>query len=261
VNKYLRAFISWMKLIMANEVAYKGNFILKVIALIIFDFFGPIIALLMYSVSSGIPGWGFEQYLLMVGTFTLVWGINDTFFDNLAHGLIHLLRQGEFDITMLRPFKVLGYWTVTAGNPRQSFRILSGLAIVSYALLSFNSIVFVNILSYIYLIFLATLFMYSINVLIASLAILFVKSSSLIGIFENILSVGSFPLTVYGPIGSFIFTFVFPLGIAAFYPAVALIGGLDLILILKLTLVISLFLVGNILIWSFALKRYTSAGG
>ena len=262
MNKYIKLFIAWTKLMISAEAAYRWNSIIKAVAMVVFDFFAPLIAIIIYSVSSGIPGWSFEQFLLLSGTFTIVEGLNEALFGDLGWGIIWDLRHGEFDMSLVKPYNTLGFMSSASSHPRSFVRVFVGLGIVTYALVNYAiAVTLVNLLFYVFLILLGLVFLYSTVVLISSLAILFVQTSNLMNALFNILLIGRYPLNVYGSTGVFVFTFIFPLGVAAFYPASALLHGISLIFVLKLALIIMFYLVVNVLLWNFALKKYSSAGG
>ena len=72
--KYSHMWKVKFKLRLALEMAYRKNFIMRMISLVIFDIISPIIAIVIYNISSGIPGWEFSEFLLFIGTFTFVFG-------------------------------------------------------------------------------------------------------------------------------------------------------------------------------------------
>ena len=64
----------WMKnlaLELQKEMIYKLNFFLKVVGLVLADIVAPLITLLIYRSTPGIPGWTFEEFILFQGSFIL----------------------------------------------------------------------------------------------------------------------------------------------------------------------------------------------
>ncbi len=260
--KLLRIWKGAMKLVLSGEVAYRFNFILTVIAYLLFSVTGPIIALLIYNVSSGIPGWTFEEFLLLSGTFTIASGINYTFLAGISWETIEKIWQGTYDAVLIRPVRPLALATATAFNTDNLPNIVVGSAIVIFAFSKLNLALNANMLvSYIFLLGLAILFFYSLDIIITSLAFLVTKSGVLMSILDEILGLGKNPISIFGATGMILFTFIFPIGLAAFYPASALLGKLSLPAIAELAVVAFAFFGISLLAWSFAIKKYTSAGG
>ncbi len=57
------------------------------------------------------------------------------------------------------------------------------------------------------------------------------------------------------------FTFVFPIGLASFYPAQALLGLVSPGMLALLALIAISFFVVSLLAWNSGMKKYQSAGG
>ena len=69
MNKYLSLWIKNLELELAGEMIYKMNFFIKTVALIFADIIGPLVTMLIYANTSGIPGWSFHEFILFQGTF------------------------------------------------------------------------------------------------------------------------------------------------------------------------------------------------
>lgn len=252
----------WIKLEMSREVAYRANYFFKAIAMFTFGIVGPLVAMIIYSVSRGIPGWSFEEFLLLTGVFVFVAGINHLFFQAITWHTVHAIREGEYDVNLVKPVSPLMFATITAVNLDGLTRTFLGAFVIVYALVKMGWVFsLINFLGFVFLILLALLFMYSIDILIAALAFLVVKSYALLDIFREFLAVGQNPLTIYGATGMLVFTFIFPVGLAAFYPASAILGKIPTLTILYLAAIAFGFFVFVLLIWNLAIKKYSSAGG
>jgi len=260
--KLWRLWLGSAKLELSDELSYRFNFTLKTIMNFFTNFFTPIFTLLVYTISSGLPGWSFEEFLLMNGIFILVSGLGGTFFQSMTWRTLDDIWRGRYDQHLIRPVNPLTYATLKTFNPDGLPAVTVGLLIASYALIKLHWIFSVdNLLAFIALVGLALLFLYALCVITIAMAFLFTKSWVLINAFEDILGIGKNPLSIYGSAGTFLFTFVFPVGIAAFYPAQALLGRLSLPMIGELALVAFAFFGFSLLMWNFGIKKYTSAGG
>ncbi|MCG2717968.1 MAG: ABC-2 family transporter protein [Nanoarchaeota archaeon] len=243
-------------------MAYKTNFAIKMLAFIIMDMIGPLVALLIYKNTAGIPGWTFEEFILFTGTLTLVFGFGHAAVIMMPARIIDDVRQGHFDKHLLRPFKSLTYFLFSSPDIDGVAEITVGLILVSWAFVKLGLTVFSwNFLIYIFLIIIGFIFQYAVMIMISALAFLFVKSWALFDVFFTLTNFARYPLTVYGGGITFFLTFMFPIAISASYPADALLNGISGFGILKIVLPVFLFLFVSVWFWNMAMKKYSSAGG
>ena len=260
--RWLKIWKSWTSLEIAREMAYKGNFFLKSIGVAIIGVVGPLIALLIYSNSKGIAGWSFEQFLLLTGIFSLASGLNSLFTMSMTFRTIAKIRDGEYDIDLVRPMRPLSYVLATSTDIDASAEIISGIAVISYALPKLGlHLAATNVAASLLIILLALLFFLSLNIIIVACAFLVVNSYSLIDLFYEVAQVGKNPITVYGKTGSLVLTYIFPIGLAAFYPAQALFGKLASTELIQLIIISLGFFAFSVLLWELGIRKYQSAGG
>lgn len=258
----LNIWKGWIKLELSKEIAYRLNFLFKAIAMFAFGISGPLVAIIIYGVSKGIPGWNFEEFLLLTGIFLFIKGLNHLIFESMTWKTIDLIREGSYDVRLVKPINPLTYATLTAFDIDGITNTLLGGFVLTFALIKIGWIFnLINLVSFIFLIFLALLFIYSIDILITSMAFLVVKSYALLDIFREFTNIGKNPLTIYGATGSMVFTFIFPVGLAAFYPASAILGRIPTITIFYLAAIAFGFYCFVLLMWKLAIKKYSSAGG
>jgi len=245
---------------LSSEMAYKWNFFIRCVGLILEDLVGPLIVLLIYTTTSGIPGWSFEEFLLLQGTLIFVLGFNHLFFILIPSGTIEKVRRGTFDSILLKPFKPLAYLTFSSIDWDGMAEMLVGLFIIIYSLLRIDFTI-INLFIYIFIIILAILFEYSAMVLIGALSFLVVRSYALFNIFFKLTDFVRYPLGIYGLPIRFVVTFLVPVAVASFYPVEALLRGTTPLGILKIVIPVVIFFTVAIALWEVAMKRYTSAGG
>lgn len=260
--KYLRLWKKTFALAVAEDFAYKWNFLIKAFALVLVDFLGPLVALLIYQSSAGIPGWSFEEFILFTGTVTLVLGIGHTGMYGMPWKIIDAIKNGEFDRFMVKPMNTLAYMSLDAWDLEGFAEVLAGLVLVGWAGMKLAAgITFANILIYIALVLAACLFLYAAMVYIAAMAFLVVKSYGLFDLFFEFTKFSRWPLNIFGVTTRIVFTFIIPLGIAAHYPTTALLHGMKLLAAIEIVLPILVFFALSLLAWKYAMRRHTSAGG
>jgi ABC-2 type transport system permease protein len=262
MSRYLRLFLKNSALRLSSEMAYKWNFWVKTFAVALGDLIGPVLILLIYSTTSGIQGWSLAEFILFQGTLTLVIGFSHVFFTLIGVQTIDMVRHGKFDAALIKPYNPLLYLSFTSFDWDGLAEIFVGLALLTWSFITLGIVIFSwNFVLYLFLIALALVLFYSLVVMISSLAFLLVKSWALFALFFRTIDFARYPLDIYGQGLRVLFTFFLPLGVASFYPAKALLDGIELTIVLYLMLSMSIFLAISLVLWHFAMKKYSSAGG
>ncbi|MBT7903728.1 hypothetical protein HN587_07735 [Candidatus Woesearchaeota archaeon] len=261
-RRYLKIWKKSLALELSSDMAYKWNFIIKCIAMALVDLLGPLIAILIYNTSSGIPGWTFEEFIFFTGTFTLVFGLNHAFFVKFPIRVIENVRNGEFDQFLIKPFNPLLFLTFSAWDLDGFAEVAVGLFLIIWSGLKLSAVMTATgIFWYIVLILFGVLFHYSIMILISAISFLVVNSWGLFDLFWGASKFARYPLNIFGATTQFTMTFIFPMAISAHYPATAILHGVTALGLIKVILPVIGFFSFSLLLWNWAMKNYTSAGG
>jgi ABC-2 type transport system permease protein len=260
--KFLRILQKTIGMSLAGEMAYKTNFFIKGLAMILSDFVGPLLTLIIYSTTLGIPGWSLNEFLLFQGTLILVFGLGHTFTLHFPYEVIHSIREGEFDKYLVKPYNTLLYLLSESFVLDGVAEVFVGIAIITYSMMQLGLTVFsFNFALYLILILAGVLIQAAMMILISSIAFLVVRSEALINLYYKLSDFARYPMNVYAVGIQFTLTFLFPLAVSAFYPVTVLLKGATLLLLLKILAPIIVFLIISICLWNAAMKKYTSAGG
>src|SRR5262249_38107773 len=107
----------------------------------------------------------------------------------------------------------------------------------------------------------AVVMLYSILVLVISLAFRVVKIDNLAYLFLSIYDAARWPGSVFRGTLSFVFTFVVPLIVMTTFPALALVGRRTVPQALGAVAGAAALAVASRLVWNGSIRHYTSAGG
>ncbi|MBT3304267.1 hypothetical protein HN592_04110 [Candidatus Woesearchaeota archaeon] len=246
----------------SEDFAYKLNFFIKFFAVMLRDFIGPLVILLIYTTTAGIPGWSFYEFILFQGTLTLVFGFGYLFAVMIPVEVMHNVRTGTFDKFLLKPLNTLVYLTASSFEWAGLAQILVGIALIVFAFIKLNlTVLSSNFVLYLILIFFGFLFQYAVMILIAALTFLWVQSWALLDLFFKLTDFARYPSGIYGSSLQFFLTFLFPVAISAFFPVEVLLRGFNTILLLKIIVPVLAFFIVSLLLWNLAMRKYTSAGG
>ncbi len=262
MKREIKLFFKSWALEIASHMAYKANFITKLFALMLMDIVGPIVILLIYTNTAGIPGWSLEQFILFQGTMTFVFGFGHAFIIMIPVRVLEDVREGQFDRHLLQPFNTLKYFILSSPDVDGLAEMFVGLVLVSWAFAKLNLSIFsINFLIYVLILILAFMFQYAAIIFISALSFLFVKSWALFDILFTLENFARYPLTIYNSTLVFFLTFLFPIAVSAFYPVEALLRGMTLGNLLRIAFPVIISLILTVLFWNKAMKKYSSAGG
>lgn len=260
IKRFFKIWSRGFSLSMSSQLAYRTSFILLVFSLIFSRLIGPIITLLVYNISNGIPGWTLWEMILFQGVAVFVFGFNHAFLGGIAWTTQEMVNEGEFEMVLLRPFYILANIASRSIDFHGITDVLVGLVIIVVSVIKlhlFGPMLFAFAL----LILLALLFILSLDVIVASLAIIFVQVEALDNIVGSVAQFSGWPITIYPGGVKFLFNFVIPVAIASYWPATILLGKEPLTNIFLAIIPVMIFFAFSMWFWKFAMKKYQSAGG
>lgn len=261
ILSYVRASKARLRMELASELAYRGNFFLKLVAVALLDLLSPLVALLIYETTSGIPGWSFAEFILFTGTFTLIAGLGRALFVGIPFEVIDSVRDGTFDKILLLPYKPLKYLSFTGFDLNGIPEMLVGLCLVAWSAGQLSIGLGPHVAAYALFVALGVAFQYAVYIIISALAFLVVRSWALFEIWESMQKFARYPLNVYGHGLQIALTFFVPIAISAHVPAKALLGAFSLAGLLSVALPVAAFVVLAAFLWEQAMRKYSSAGG
>ncbi len=175
--KYLNILGTSIKLAFLQEMAYKWNFFAKLLALVSFSVVAPIVSFVIYSVSSGLPGWNLYQLLVLQGTSSLIMGVAGFLFGDFVGATLWEIREGYFDRALVRPANPLVTLSASWPGVNNIAQVFVGLAILFYGLANSNAqITAGGILAFMLLFALGVLFIYSLSVITVAIGFVAIKS-------------------------------------------------------------------------------------
>jgi len=260
MRQIIACWASVMRVKLAEQMAYRSHFALSVVLLIIGDLVVPLITLLVYRSGASFPGWNLHEALLVQAIFVLAKGIAFPFFFGMVGTTLSHVREGTFDLLLLRPRPVMLMSMLVGFDPDDFGRLVSGSVLLAYALSAIAAPDWSAWLQF-SLLFLASIaILCSMSLFLSGILFRWVGSSRVFDIFDAISGFGMYPGTIFSKTLQNVLTFVLPIGLIAFVPASALLGREGWSSLWALASAAVLLLAG-IVFWNRMLKNYTSAGG
>ena len=254
----IQYFLTIAKYTLFSFTFYRAQFVLWLSAASLMTLYQFIAVTVIYSVSSGIPGWSYYQLLFLSSTASAGISIIITFVD--ISEISYNLNHGRYDAKLLRPY---GTFTIIAGLggfiPDISSVLGSALLMV-YSLLNM-SVSALSIIEFIVLLAFGLVALSMFLVMLTMFSYRYLRGNIFISEVVNFMrGVSTYPLTVYGTAGMLLFTVLLPIGTAYFYPAEVLfgsVGTLGFIAYLAGTVLVG---IASYMLFYLFVKGYTGSG-
>jgi ABC-2 type transport system permease protein len=198
--------------------------------------------------------------LVVLGWFVALKGVLEGTLSPSLMQVIEHVRKGTLDFVLLKPADAQLLVSLSKIEPWRLIDLLGAGVIFGIAFQRIGRPPgLIQVLLAVAMLCAAVLVLYSIAILVVSIAFVAVRVDNLLYLFQSVFDVARWPSTVFRGVLSAIFTFVLPLALMTTYPALALLGKLT-----PQTAIAAL--AGSLLfagvaraIWIVSIRRYTSA--
>lgn len=264
VTRYAGLFGIQLRMSSLAAMQYRVDFVTRGLIAFLWSALTLIPLLVVFSVRKQFAGWSFGEALVVTGWFTLLRAVLEGAVSPSLTAVVEHVRKGTLDFVLLKPADAQFLVSTAKFEPWRVVDAAGALAIFSYAFAKLGRWPSVaQVLAGLLFLALAILILYSIWILVVSAAFWVIKVDNLSYLFGSLFDVGRWPIDVLRGVwrGTLIlmFTVVFPVALMTTYPALALLGRLDL-------RTAALALGGGIVfaviarrVWRRALAMYTSA--
>jgi ABC-2 type transport system permease protein len=218
--------------------------------------------LVLFRLRDGVAGWSWPEALLVAAFFLMVKSVLSAVIQPSAVATVEQIRLGTLDFVLLKPADSQFLVTTSRLEVARVSDFLAGLAVLVIALLKRGEPVTVSgVLVATWLFIAGVAILYSLFVLVLSMAFLFVKIDNLSYLMASIFDAARWPASIFRGALALLFTFVIPLALMTTYPSLALLGRIGAARVAIATAVAVVFFALSRWSWRRAIRRYTSAGG
>jgi len=216
--------------------------------------------LVVFGTREAVAGWTFPEMLVVLGWFVALKGVLEGTLSPSLLQVIDHVRKGTLDFVLLKPADAQLLVSLSKIEPWRAIDLGGAAVIFVFAFRQMGRAPALHdVLLAAVLLGAAVLVLYSIAILVVSIAFVAVRVDNLLYLFQSVFDVARWPSSVFRGFLSVIFTFVLPLALMTTYPSLALLG--------KLTARTALGAVAGTLafaavardIWLASIRRYTSA--
>lgn len=258
--RYLRLIVGILTISVQRELAFRADLAFQALRTAI-DLSAGLAALaLVYSRTDALGGWGPSETLVVLGCFTVMSGVLQTFLEpNLAFFATTVVREGKLDELLLRPVPNVLLASLGACQPWALAQVLFGCGVTAVAVNQTTGAPGTGRAASSLLLFFAGLaILWSTRVLLAALAFWAPHFAPDV-LYDAFWQLGRYPITVYPEAVARLLTFVFPIAFIVMFPAQALVRGVPAFLVIVAPLIAMSAIAVTCVAWSAGLRRYSSA--
>lgn len=258
MGRYWRILRLFWATAIAAELEYRLNFLIATLGSL-GSLLGSLFSLfLFYRTGYQFAGWTWQEAMLVVGMFTFLQGISQTFLAPNLNRIVEQVQQGTLDYVLLKPINSQFWLSTRMISPWGLPDLMIGIGILVYM----GSQIGLSPQRYLWALFpiaCGVLILYSLWFMLGATSIWFVKIYNVTEVLRGFLDAGRYPIVAYPAVYRFFFTFIVPVTFLTTVPAEILLGRSPIGWVIGAAgLGIMLLLLSN-LVWRFALGFYTSA--
>ena len=245
---------------MARALTYRLNFVLSMTITLCFNLLLPLTTILIYNSGASFPGWNFYEVLLIQSIFTLSLGFALVLFSNVLWSTMQHIREGSFEVVLLRPVDPLFYLIATNFDTGSIGLLIGGGVMFGISIAHTGFVSLLGIAQFLLLFIGGFAVMTGFQMVMAATSFKWVGNGRLPEILDSILSFGKYPISIFPRAIKMLTSYIIPVAMIGFFPASALLGCLDTIVLFAVIPCI-LFMFFGIWIYHYMVRLYEGVGG
>jgi ABC-2 type transport system permease protein len=260
VRRYLRLLAVQARASMLGGMQYRADFAIEGVMAIYWIAWNLVPLLVLYDRRATVAGWDFPSALLVIAWFTALRGLLEGAINPSLVDVTERIRTGTFDYVLLKPADTQFLVSTARFAPWRLLDVLGGLGLAIAAFVMRGAPPAPgDALLCLGLLLSAALVLYSLWICVVSASFWVVKLDNLVHLFDALFDAARWPVQVFRGVWRFVFTFVLPLALMTTYPAMAALGRLEATVALRALGGALGFALLARLLWTRAIRSYTSA--
>jgi ABC-2 type transport system permease protein len=257
---YLRLFLTFFRVCLKNELAYRTNFIMQSLESI-FNLMTSFVWLsVLFTHTKTLAGWRPMELVAVIGIYTLFRGALNLTIKPSFEKFMDDVHLGTLDFTLTKPeesqflisIQQIRMWSLT--------EITLGVVTLGTAMVNLR----VELGAWQICIFLITLLsgfaiIYSFLLMLVTCSFWLVRLENLMAIFESMYHTGRWPVGIYPRYLRFALTFLVPIAFAVTVPAEGLTNRISMNSLATTILLACGLLIASRCFWKYGLRQYSGA--
>lgn len=261
IKKHISLYGEFLKQNVKTMLEYKSDFVIGIFSTLLTQFYGIFFVWVIFENIKQIHGWTFYEITFVYGLLTLAKGLDMFFFDNLHALGFEYVREGKFDIFMIRPLSPLFQLVASYTQQDGLGLLLLGVVVVTKSLAELKiTLGYLDIALLIVFVISGAAIISAINLITATAGFKTVNSHILMTSVASLQEFAFYPILIYPKFIGFVLTWLIPYAFASFYPAdYFLHKGFQIFSFATPFIAIILWVIA-LQIWKIGLRNYSSTG-
>jgi len=260
VTRYLRLFLVQIRVSVMTSMQYRSDFIVEGLMSLYWIGWNLLPLTILYADRNAVAGWNYGSALVVIGWFMVLRAIADGIITTSLVDTVERIRSGAFDYVLLKPADAQFLVSTSRLSPWRIVDLLGGIGVVFYAFYKLGRAPAIgDVAAGLALLAAGAAAMYSLWLMAAAASFWVVRMDNLTFLLGAIFDTARWPVHVFRGALRIVFTFVLPLAVMTTYPAMAILGHLDLATALGCLGGCLVLLGVSRAIWQIAIRSYTSA--
>ncbi len=260
IKRYLNLLGIYYRSGLLAEMEYRANFITNLCMSVIWGIWVLASVTIFYYHRTTLGGWTYDQVLLVIGLWEIFAGVQAAILTPNVRRMVEHIQEGTLDFVLLKPANSQFLATVTASSMLKFVDVGIGLVLIVVGLVRLQYVpTAYDIVTFLVLIAAGMVIVYSLWLLLITLAFWFVRVDNFTEIFSTFYEAGRFPIYVYRGTLRFVLTFVVPIAFLTTFPAATLLGQLSLKYVFGSLAMAGVLFYASGKFWRYAIRFYSSA--
>jgi viologen exporter family transport system permease protein len=258
--RLLRVVRAQLRASLALALQYRLEFVVEGLLALLWMAVTLVPLLVVFGTRHAVAGWTFPEMLVVLGWFVALKGVLEGTLSPSLMQVVDHVRKGTLDFVLLKPADAQLLVSLAKIEPWRVIDLAGAGVIFAYAFRQIgHGPSAAQMLLSAALLCAAVLVLYSIAILVVSIAFIAVRVDNLLYLFQSVFDVARWPSSVFRGALAMIFTYVLPLALMTTYPALALLGKITTQTALGALIGAAVFAGVARAIWLLSIRRYTSA--
>jgi ABC-2 type transport system permease protein len=262
--RYLRLFAAFGRFSLLSEMAFRANYLLKVIVEVLWIVLLLLFYKTIFAKTTVIANWSEDEYLFFLGCYYALEGLMETLFLSNFSEFAELVRKGDLDLILLQPVDEQFVVSCRSIDWSTVPNILMGVGLMIYGLTRLGwPVTALQVIVFAITFPCALAMSYSFILMLASTAVWMVRNQSLYELWWLFTSLMRYPREIFrgrlgDPVGWF-FTFLLPVLLVSNVPAHTMARALNPALTSYMLLATVVLVALSRWVFRRALRSYRSA--
>ena len=220
---YLRIYFKILSQDLKSKMSYRADFIISTVGMIFTNIAGFVSFWILFKNFPAINGWGYYEMLFLYGFSLVAITPVQCLFDN-NWSLRMAVFSGDFIKYCFRPINIFFYYQSEVFDIKGLGQLAFGIGTIIYSWvkigLDFTPLILLKMIVFLIT---ASLFMIAMQNAAAATCFWIMNSFYVLDLATRFKDYAKYPITIFGSVFRFIFTFVLPIAFIAYYPSLVIL--------------------------------------